>query len=914
MDGLLIQLLNGLASTSTLFLASLGLTLIFGVCRIVNFAHGSFYMLGLYLAYQFSTSWGHQAFGFWGSILVAAVLVGLLGALIEVLVLRRLYKLPELLQLLATFALLLIISDIVLWYWGPDDLLGPLAPGLDGVVTIVGHAFPEYDLFLMVMGPLVLLLIWALLRYTRFGLLVRAATYDREMLAALGVNQAWLFTGVFALGSFLAAFAAGLELPREPASLLIDLNIIGDLFAVVVIGGMGSIPGAFLAALLISQIKALCIWLGSQTLFGVTIEFSQLTLVAQFLLMALVLMVRPWGLLGRPVTLAPRALHGEPQLRPALPWQRVVALVVVLCLATFPLLQDHWPYLMYIMQDALLMVLFATSLYFIVGPAGMSSFGHAAYFGVGAYTAAFLAVQWGWSMGLVLLVGPLGGLVAAMVFGWFSVRLTGIYMAMLTLAFAQFVWSIIFQWDGVTGGSNGMFGVWPEGLLAMPEALYYAILAVVVLGVVAIRYLLFSHLGYCMRATRDAPLRAEALGISVRRVQWQAFVVAGFFASIAGVWFVYAKGSVSPDELTVGRSVDGLVMVLLGGIQSTIGPLLGAVAYVFLHDWATTISQYWKALLGVIILFLVLLLPGGLVSLTQWFRRGEVTEPVQPAIEDQAPTTPEAVKEQALNASATEPSSEVLLKATNISKRYGGFWALNDTSFALHRGEMVALIGPNGAGKSTVFNLLGGQFQPTGGTIYFKDKTIHTMGAVGIWRSGIGRTFQLASVFNSLSVLENAQLALKQARRAGLIAAPESSRSGQNQALALLQQVGLASQAERTASDLAYGDVKRLELALALAHDPALLLMDEPTAGVPPTQRHELMQLVQQLSQQRQMAVLFTEHSMDVVFHYAQRVLVMSEGRLVAQGSPQQMAQDPQVQRIYLGTRQLMRGGGSDHG
>ena len=317
MEALLIQLLNGLASTSSLFLAALGLTIIFGVCRVVNFAHGSFYMLGLYLAYSFSMRWGTESvLGFWGSIVVAAVIVAVLAALIEILVLRRIYKAPELFQLLATFAILLIISDVVLWQWGPEDLLGPKAPGLEGAISILNRSFPEYDVLLILLGPAILLAVWALLRFTRFGLYVRAATHDREMLAALGVNQAWLFTAVFALGSFIAALAAGLELPREPASLSIDLNLIGDVFAVVVIGGMGSIPGAFLAALLISEIKALCIFLGSQTLFGVTVEFSQLTLVMQFVLMALVLIFRPWGLLGKPQQSLPRALHSEPPLNP----------------------------------------------------------------------------------------------------------------------------------------------------------------------------------------------------------------------------------------------------------------------------------------------------------------------------------------------------------------------------------------------------------------------------------------------------------------------------------------------------------------------------------------------------------------------------------------------------------------------
>ena len=190
-SGFLAQLLNGLAGASSLFLVAAGLSLIFGVTRIVNFAHGSFFMVGIYIAYTLVKHLG-TGLGFWPALLLAAVVVGALGALIEVLLLRRIYKAPELFQLLATFALVLVIKDGVLWFWGPDELLGPRAPGLSGAVQILGRSYPSYDLFLIVVGPVVLGLLWLLLTRTRWGTLVRAATQDREMVSALGVNQAWL--------------------------------------------------------------------------------------------------------------------------------------------------------------------------------------------------------------------------------------------------------------------------------------------------------------------------------------------------------------------------------------------------------------------------------------------------------------------------------------------------------------------------------------------------------------------------------------------------------------------------------------------------------------------------------------------------------------------------------------------------
>ena len=243
-SGFVSQLLNGLAGASTLFLLAAGLSLIFGVTRIVNFAHGSMYMLGLYVAYSLTERLGAGPLGFWGAVLLAALAVAVLGAAVEMLVLRRVYHAPELFQLLATFAVVLLLRDAALALWGPEDLLGPRAPGMKGAVEILGRPFPEYDLFLIAVGPLVLGLLWLILHRTRAGVLIRAAIQDREMVGALGVNQAWLFTGIFALGSGLAALGGALQLPREPASLALDLTAIGEAFVVVVVGGMGSITGA----------------------------------------------------------------------------------------------------------------------------------------------------------------------------------------------------------------------------------------------------------------------------------------------------------------------------------------------------------------------------------------------------------------------------------------------------------------------------------------------------------------------------------------------------------------------------------------------------------------------------------------------------------------------------------------------
>jgi branched-chain amino acid transport system permease protein len=464
-SGLLVQLLNGLAGASSLFLVAAGLSLIFGVTRVVNFAHGSFFMLGVYIAYSLVERFG-AGLGFWPALALSALATGAIGALVEVVVLRRIYRAPELFQLLATFALVLVIKDAALWLWGPEDLLGPRAPGLSGAVDILGRRFPSYDLLLIVAGPLVLGALWLLLKRTRWGMLVRAATQDREMVGALGVNQAWLFTSVFALGAMLAGLGGALQLPREPASLNLDLLTIGDAFVVVVVGGMGSIPGAYVAALLIAEIKAMCVGLGTVQAFGVDFSFSKLTLVAEFLVMAVVLVWRPWGLMGRPQAPSRNSAAIEPPLRPASRLLLGAAALAAVGLLLLPLATTGSPYVTVLAIDLLTAALFAASLHFIMGPAGMHSFGHAAYFGLGAYAAALLMLKAAWPMEAALAAAPLAAGLGAAVFGWFCVRLSGVYLAMLTLAFAQIVWSVTFQWDELTGGSNGLTGVWPAAWLA----------------------------------------------------------------------------------------------------------------------------------------------------------------------------------------------------------------------------------------------------------------------------------------------------------------------------------------------------------------------------------------------------------------------------------------------------------------
>jgi branched-chain amino acid transport system ATP-binding protein len=243
-----------------------------------------------------------------------------------------------------------------------------------------------------------------------------------------------------------------------------------------------------------------------------------------------------------------------------------------------------------------------------------------------------------------------------------------------------------------------------------------------------------------------------------------------------------------------------------------------------------------------------------------------------------------------------------LLAVSGLSKSFGGVQAVREISFALERGQLLALIGPNGAGKSTCFNMLNGQLQPDAGTVRLEGVDITGHPPREIWKRGVGRTFQVAAAFGSMTVRENVQMVLLSRARRMFELWSRAGERYRDEAQYLLERVGMAKQAQRACGMLAYGDVKRVELAMALAHDPKLLLMDEPTAGMAPKERHELMELTAELARERNLGVLFTEHSMDVVFTYAQHVLVLTRGRIIAEGSPAQVRDNPDVRAVYLGT------------
>ncbi|MGI6245406.1 MAG: ABC transporter permease [Pseudochelatococcus sp.] len=610
---LFVQLLNGLSYSSTLFLVASGLALIFGVSKIVNFAHGSFYMLGAYVALTLIGIMPNTAYGFWSGVLIAALIVGAIGCLIEVTILRRIYSAPEVFQILVTFGLVLVFQNLIFEFWGPDEVLAPRVPGLRGAVTIFGERIPQYNIVLIFVGPIFLGLLWWLTHRTRWGRLIRAATQDREMVASLGVNQKTLFTVVFFIGTFLAGLAGALQIPKESANLQMDINIVVEAFVIVVIGGMGSIIGAFLAAVLVGVINA----------FGV-LFFPQAVSVLIFLVMVLILIFRPNGIMGaRLIPQRPGDLSIDQPFRPQSRRAQQATLAVILTLALLPLLAPVYVEVM--MTEVFILAIFASSLHFLLSVGGIVSFGHAAYYGLGSYAAALAATRLGLPMGMGIVAAMLVAALGGVLFGWFCTRLKGVYLAMLTLAFAQILHALSVQTVSFTGGDNGIIGLVRPAWLNSHVAYYYLSLGAVVVATWLMRRALYSPFGYAFRSGRDSLARSAAIGIDVARIQWGAFVLAGAFAGLAGALMAYHRGSVFPTDFSVATTVDALVMVLVGGVQSVSGPLIGAFGYhIVSAELIRNLSDYWRLILGIFIVLFVLKMPQGIAgAFMSRFGKGE---------------------------------------------------------------------------------------------------------------------------------------------------------------------------------------------------------------------------------------------------------------------------------------------------
>jgi branched-chain amino acid transport system permease protein len=612
----LLFFLNGLTFGMVLFLVASGLSLIFGVLGVLNFGHGTFYMLGAYLAYHSIRLFGD----FWLALLLAPLLVAAFGAGLEILLLRPVYQRPVAYQLLLTFGVILVVTDLVKMIWGMAYYSIAYPPLLSGSISILGRGYPRYNLFIIASGLFVAFSLWLFLQKTRYGTLIRASASNRKMAGALGINVPRLFTCVFALGSWLGGLGGVLASPLSSLSLDMSVRIIVEAFAVVVIGGLGSWPGAVFGSILIGQLEA----------FGI-LFIPRFHMAFIFMLMAVVLIVRPRGLLGmerEPAGGSSESRRTVTVLQPR-PTSPVIGVIAALALSGLPFLLP--PFYLLLATEALILALFASSFNLLFGYTGLLSFGHAAYFGIGAYAAGLLLRDLGLSIVVAIPIGAVLAALAALIIGTFCVRSDEIYFAMLTLAFAQILHSIVWHWNEVTGGSDGLDMVPRAAVKFLGLTLnigsiagyYYFTLCLVTLALAILWVVIKSPFGLALQGIRESAVRGEFVGVRVTRYRLVAFVISGAFSGLAGALFAPFQRAVTPETMYWTTSADPVLMSLLGGTRIFLGPAVGAGVFLFIKDIISAYTQFWMISLGGALILLVLFLPGGVVGFAWQVFNGE---------------------------------------------------------------------------------------------------------------------------------------------------------------------------------------------------------------------------------------------------------------------------------------------------
>ena len=563
--------------------------------------------------------------------------------------------------------------------------------------------------------------------------------------------------------------------------------------------------------------------------------------------------------------------------------------------------------------------LFGVGFDIVFGYTGLLSFGQSAFYGTGGFIAAYLLTSNLMSSVLAaLLIGTIGAALAGIAVGAIALRRTGIYFAMITVAIAE---TFFFVENGPlsawTGGENGLPGV-PTPRFELGGFVYqigtgwsmYGFLAACYFfGIVIALRIVRSPVGAILAAVRDNPLRARAVGHAVGLYKLTAFVVAAAYAGFAGGLLGVLQGFMPPDAFTFDTSGQLVMQTAIGGVGTLFGPLLGAAVWLYLRDFLQAVvglGSAWRLVLGLVFVLLVCFLRRGLIGGLQDLV-GRLAARSLPSAPVEAPASPGAapplasigVPRRRQDTAFSGPA----LEAQGLTKSFGGLVANRNIDFAVEPGELRAIIGPNGAGKSTFFKMLTCELPPSSGRIIYHGRDITGMDVAAVCQLGLTKSYQVNQLFARLSVRENVVIAALAERRGtfrlDLLRRIDRVRGLDMQVESTLALVGLSRRADVPVAALAYGEKRRLEIGLALAASPSLLLLDEPLAGMSPQEREETVQLLKNLRRGRTLVVV--EHDMDAVFELAERITVLHEGALLAEGTPAEIQRNSFVQEAYLG-------------
>jgi len=583
--------------------------------------------------------------------------------------------------------------------------------------------------------------------------------------------------------------------------------------------------------------------------------------------------------------------------------RRALLVALVAAGALLPLLPGMPVFWITLLNNVGLGALVATGLVVLTGVGGLTSFGQAAFCGFGAFTTAVLTTRYGWSPWATLPVALAITGAAALVLGLLTMRLSGHYLPLGTIAWGLSLYflfgelELFHRHDGITAIPPFNFAGWD---LYDSRGIYYVIWACVIAATIATRNLLDSRTGRAIRALRGGAVAAESFGVSTMRVKLVVFVYAALLAGISGWLYAHMQRAVNQTPFGINAGIEYLLMAVLGGAGHVGGAILGSGLVTLLKD---QLQRILPQLFGSQGNYEMIVFGALLVVLLQTAREG--LWPRLAALMPETGTLPRPAAAGPLPTRAMPPAGEPLLSLQSVRKEFGGLVAVDDVSFEVRAREIVGLIGPNGAGKSTIFNLVTGVLWPTAGEIIFKSERISGRPAQVVARRGIGRTFQHVNVLPNMSVLENVALGAHLRGTKGAVASiarldrTEEARLG-SEAARQIERMGLAQHMHRPAGSLSLGQLMIVEIARALCLDPVLLLLDEPAAGLRHMEKRELAQTLTRLSAEG-LTVLLVEHDMSFVMGLVDRLVVLDFGTKIAEGRPGEVRANPVVIEAYLG-------------
>jgi ABC-type branched-subunit amino acid transport system ATPase component/ABC-type branched-subunit amino acid transport system permease subunit len=566
------------------------------------------------------------------------------------------------------------------------------------------------------------------------------------------------------------------------------------------------------------------------------------------------------------------------------------------------------PFLLTVVMLSLVYAILAMSLDILMGYTGMESLGQAAFFGIGAYTVGIVTTRHGassWPVAVVLALG-LGALCAA-VAGLLAVRLSGLFFLVMTLAFSQVLWGVSQSWDSMTGGYLGITNIpRPYPGLVSDLHFYYVVLSIFVLVAFLMLRLVTSPFGLSLRGIRESESRMKTSGFNVWLHKYIVFVICGLFAAVGGVAYAFAIQFASPDVLSITTSFNAMLMVIIGGTGTLVGPVLGATGIVFLQNYVSGYINHWIILLGAIYIAAALFASKGLVGeVRKWWsrwtkRRISDEEGLADSRTSWSVAALRPANRQSVDATK-ESHDSTALRITSLSKSFGMIRAVENVSITAGVGTRMAILGPNGAGKTTLFNLISGLYKPSSGDIALFGRSMARVPAHARVRMGLARTYQVTNLYPTLTVLDNVRLGVLGigATRYALHSSVARLGAVNERSRELLEVIGLWDRRDMEVRHLSYGHQRQIEIIMALASEPRVLLLDEPAAGLSVAETRPMIDLIRSLDPS--LTVLIIEHDMDVAFEVATEITVLHNGQILAQGTRDEIRANSTVRDVYLG-------------